>query len=286
MVPDDAFESRTSTRTVLPSVIVGSWPPVHQAGYGTPAGGRPCATIYERKGTHMSLPSVSGPPCATACSQAVRSCRVAPRTACEQAVAHGRWGTASLCPSHPTRWFRHLGMLGWLVVLAALDARPLLGAAGQLELAVVDRQSRKPIPCRLHLYNASGKPRTVPGVPFWQDHVAMPGKLVLKLPVGEYTFEIERGPEYVSRGGHFRIDNFADDTKEVDLGRFVDMSALGWWSGDNDVRRPVRDIELLMLADDLHLAQVITWSSDRSEGSRQSPPKDPVVRFDGNRYYH
>ena len=41
------------------------------------------------------------------------------------------------------------------------------------------------------------------------------------------------------------------------------MAADGWWSGDLDVRRPVRDIELLMEADDLHVAEVITWRNDK-----------------------
>ena len=63
------------------------------------------------------------------------------------------------------------------------------------------------------------------------------------------------------------------------------MAADGWWSGDLDVRRPARDIELLMEADDLHVAEVVTWRNDKSPWGDQLP-KEPLVRFDGNRYYH
>ncbi len=113
----------------------------------------------------------------------------------------------------------------------------------------------------------------------------MPGKILLKLPAGQLTFVIERGLEYLDQTGHFTINNFADDSKRVELRRFIDMAADGWWSGDLDVRRPARDIELLMAADDLHVAEVITWRNDKSPWGGQLP-KQPLVRFDGNRYYH
>ena len=114
----------------------------------------------------------------------------------------------------------------------------------------------------------------------------MPGKILLKLPVGNYTF-VDRARPGVSRtrDGHFTIEHFADDSKQIELRRFIDMAADGWWSGDLDVRRPARDIELLMAADDLHVAEVITWRNDKSPWGGQLP-KQPLVRFDGNRYYH
>src|SRR5580693_4029961 len=78
----------------------------------------------------------------------------------------------------------------------------LLAADGQLQLSVVDQQTREPLACRLHLQNASGKPVKIPsdakaGVVAWGDHVAFNGKLLLKLPVGNYTFFMERGLEYL-----------------------------------------------------------------------------------------
>jgi len=157
---------------------------------------------------------------------------------------------------------------------------------GQLVITVVDYETGKPIPCRMHLKNSAGRARKERRLPFWHDHFVFPGEVTLRLPLGNYTFELERGPEYLTRSGHFRIEPHADDTKTVEMKRFVDMSEFGWWSGDMDVRRPVRDIELLMEADDLHVAQVVTWGGKIDQWKSKSPPDEPVVRFDDNRYYH
>jgi hypothetical protein len=155
----------------------------------------------------------------------------------------------------------------------------------RLELTVVDRRTGEPIPCRMHLRNAAGRPRRPKRMPFWHDHFVFPGKITLELPVGQYFFELERGLEYVERTGHFTINRFADDSKEVDMLRFVDMSSHGWWSGDLHVRRPAREIELLMKAEDLHVVPLITWWSDEDPWQGKSPPEGPLVRFDGDRYY-
>ena len=157
---------------------------------------------------------------------------------------------------------------------------------GRLVITVIDRETKQPIACRMHLKNAAGKPRRVRGVPFWADHFALPGKVTLDLPVGNYTFELERGPEYLTHQGHFTINNFADDTKQIEMQRFIDMSAEGWWSGDLDVRRPVSDIELLMKAEDLHMAQVITRHNGKNLWPGKTTPKEPLVRFDTDRLYH
>jgi hypothetical protein len=157
-------------------------------------------------------------------------------------------------------------------------------ATGQLELTVVDKDTGMPVACRMHLLGPKKKPFKPAKVPFWHDHFSLPGKLLLKLPLGEYTFLLERGPEYLDWTGNFTIQNFADDSKRVELRRFIDMAADGWWSGDLDVRRPVHDIELLMQADDLHVAEVVTWRNDKNPWGERLP-KEPVVRFDGNRFY-
>ena len=72
---------------------------------------------------------------------------------------------------------------------------------------------------------------------------------------------VERGPEYLVVNGHFEIHDFAEDSKTISLRRFVDMSSEGWWSGDLEVERPKKDLELLMLADDLHVAELVTWGN-------------------------
>ena len=38
--------------------------------------------------------------------------------------------------------------------------------------------------------------------------------------------------------------------------------------------------------EDLHVAPVITWWNKQNLWSSKKAPADPLVRFDGNRYYH
>lgn len=145
-----------------------------------------------------------------------------------------------------------------LAAFALTSATALAGRGGQLTLTVTDRDTGQPIACRMHLRNARGVAQKPPkGTPFWHDHFVFAGTLTLKLPNGEYDFDIERGPEYLNRTGHFTINDFAEDSHAVDLKRVVNMAQEGWWSGDLNVQRPEKDMALLMDAEDLHLAQLI-----------------------------
>jgi hypothetical protein len=176
--------------------------------------------------------------------------------------------------------------LATVLLFTTCAPRAAAGPGGKLEIEVVDRETQNPLACRMHLTNANKKSLKAPKVPFWQDHFVFSGNITLKLPKGEYDFQIERGLEYLDRGGHFTMDDFSDDKKVVDLKRFANMAAEGWWSGDLDVERPAKDIELLMDADDLHVVELVTWPQDKGLLSKTQSSKDPVVRFDGNRYYH
>ncbi len=163
-----------------------------------------------------------------------------------------------------------------LFSLLGLSLASAWGATGQLDLTVTDKDTGKPVACRMHLVGPNNnKPRKVEKAPFWQDHFVFPGHILLKLPLGNYSFVIERGLEYLDQNGRFSFEAFADDSKQIELHRFVDMSAEGWWSGDLDVRRPVADIELLMSADDLHVAEVISWTNDKSQWAVNRRPSRP-----------
>src|SRR5262245_62186574 len=68
--------------------------------------------------------------------------------------------------------------------------------AAQVEIVVRDKKSRQPVPCRIHLKDAAGKPQRAPDLPFWFDHFVCPGRVNLELDAGKYRIEIERGPEH------------------------------------------------------------------------------------------
>src|SRR5215467_2904459 len=107
--------------------------------------------------------------------------------------------------------------------LLLLSAPQVVRATGQLEIHVVDRDTGQPIAVRMHLKNAQGRPIKPPGAPALGDHFVFADKILLKLPNGGYEFLVERGSEYLEQRGHFDIQNFADDSKTIEMRRFVDM---------------------------------------------------------------
>jgi len=177
-------------------------------------------------------------------------------------------------------------LLALVLVLAGLAGTAAAADKGEFEITVIDHHSGDPIACRMHLKNQLGKPVRPPKVPYWHDHFAIDGTLMLKLPLGNYTFEIERGPEYLIRTGHFTINKFSSDSQTIDLKRFAHMASEGWWSGDLNVRRDLKDFDLVMRADDLHAAHVVTWSNRASDWAKREPPNPAVVSFDNDRCYH
>jgi hypothetical protein len=175
-------------------------------------------------------------------------------------------------------------VLGTAFLLLAALVPPVLAANGQLELRVTDQETGEPIAVRMHLTNAKGRPVLPKGTLRWKDHFVFPGRVVLDLPSGDYQFEIERGPEYAVRSGHFRIQRGDQDSKNVDLPRFVDMKREGWWSGDLHIQRAVEEIRLLMLAEDLHVAPLITWGSESVGSQAAEPQEHPSADFSGERF--
>src|SRR5262245_36766880 len=92
----------------------------------------------------------------------------------------------------------------WLTLPLAVG----LGAAretAQVEFTVTEKPSGQPIPCRIHVRDKGGKPQRAGDLPFWRDHFVCPGTARLELPPGDYTYEVERGPEYAPRTGTFTV---------------------------------------------------------------------------------
>ncbi len=177
-----------------------------------------------------------------------------------------------------------LAMFGVLALCGVASAQK--PSEGKLDLIITDGENGPHVPCRVHVKNQAGVPRKVHAMPFWSDHFACPGEVEFVLPKGNYTLLIERGPEYADHSGYFIMQGFAKDQKTIAMKRAVKMSDESWWSGDLHVRRPARDMEAIMLADDLHVAPVIVWSNKTDKKpSDEKIPNPPLVRFDGDRYF-
>lgn len=171
-------------------------------------------------------------------------------------------------------------LLGCLL-LPIHGAEPL----GKVRWHIRDSDSRERLPARVHLRDPAGQPVRPSGFAFWHDHFVTEGSFELPLAPGQYRYEIERGPEYRSISGAVAIASANTTSLTNDLPRLAHLATEGWWSGDLHVHRPLRDVELLMRAEDLHVAPIITWWNSRGPWATNPPPTTPVVRFDGNRYF-
>lgn len=163
---------------------------------------------------------------------------------------------------------------------AWVGAQP--ASTAQLRLRVRD-DNGKALPCRIHLTGPDGKPVRADKLPFWRDHFVCAGDADLDLAPGTYRYEVERGPEHEKLSGTVDVK----ETRELalKLRRVADLAARGWYSGDLHVHRPSADVPLLMRAEDLRVAPVITWWNNTNPWAKQELPKEPLVRFDGDRYY-
>src|SRR5262245_4294451 len=152
-----------------------------------------------------------------------------------------RWGMARRREARALRWLPALAA-GWLAIAGGLATAR--GGPGGVEITIVDKKTGQPIPCRIHLKDRAGKPQRAGRLPFWHDHFACPGTALLDLAPGDYSYEVERGPEYALRTGSFTVQGGAPGKVRVELERRADLAREGWWSGELHVHRPLDDIEL------------------------------------------
>ncbi|MFQ6132532.1 MAG: CehA/McbA family metallohydrolase [Armatimonadota bacterium] len=173
----------------------------------------------------------------------------------------------------------------WTDMPANAQADPRRAPAAT-DLTILDGQTGKPVACNVYLRGADGQPVLPEGLPFWRDHFTCPGTAALRLAPGDYSYEIERGPEYRSLTGDLTVEGGRANAFTFQIERLTNMTARGWRSGEMHVHRPVADMELLMEAADLHVAPVITWWNARNAWEDEVPPARLRVRFGANRHYH
>jgi hypothetical protein len=167
--------------------------------------------------------------------------------------------------------------------LAFVAIHPAI-ADTSLTFRVNDGEGR-PVPCRLHLRDAAGRPAPEGELPRRVDHLAFDGERVVSLSPGKYSYAIERSPEWERAEGEVTLAEGETLEIAVMLERIVDMSAQGWWPGDLHIHREPAEIEQLMRSSDLHIGPVITWWNNRDAWSDRPLPEPLLVNFDGHRYY-
>jgi hypothetical protein len=106
----------------------------------------------------------------------------------------------------------------------------------------------------------------------------------LDVPPGAYRVVGERGPEFerVEKA----VTVHADSPNELNLRipRWIDMRALGWYSGDMHVHRPLQDLEALAEAENLDFTVAITMWNRRTLWEGKQLPQRGIERRSNGRF--
>ena len=164
------------------------------------------------------------------------------------------------------------------------EAEPV--PTGTLSLHVRDGAGGAAVPARVGLYDAQGR-MPAPGeqalvVPRFTDRVRqvpvrrgfelwpagegyafyVDGDYEAQVPAGRYRLVVGRGPEYRIHTQDVEVDADGHTSVEVELQRWTDMPAQGWYSGDAHIHierdrdaNPV--IHPLLSAEDIHVANLL-----------------------------
>ncbi len=159
------------------------------------------------------------------------------------------------------------------------------GAEAQFDLQVLNPQ-----PARYYLTGSDGKVWTPRGAVVYERrgerHFVTRNGFEIQLPPGAYTLVAERGPEY--RPFQVTVEGRQGEKKTVpvEVGHWIDMNRLGWFSGDLHNHRHPKEMPLLLLADDLNLTPVIAdWVWDDGQISNPPDTTDAVRQVDPTHVY-
>jgi len=116
--------------------------------------------------------------------------------------------------------------------------------------------------------------RQVPGTESQERHVSLSAEpFQVQLPPGTYRVTAVRGKEYLPATAEFTVlaDQPAD--LQLKLQRFVQMTELGWYSGDVHLHRPMAEVPTLLMSEDLNVGLPMNyWVRDSREIPAASGP--------------
>jgi hypothetical protein len=159
----------------------------------------------------------------------------------------------------------------------------------RLRGAVLDAETGKPIAARVYLQAEDGVWLNVrsddpkgTAVAYRKQRPDVPGcveihttlsahPFVTDVPPGKYTLTVERGKEYHTLSQSVTVGSEPVEVT-LQLKRWADLAARGWYSGDTHVHRTLEELPNAMLADDLNVAlPLLHWVTE----AFTSPAKNP-----------
>lgn len=184
--------------------------------------------------------------------------------------------------------------------IAARNEKAEDGTTVCVQGEVVDKETGRPIPARIYLQNDEGvwyfptsaapegsavpyKKRRSGKSKSLEMHVTLSAHpFVVDLPPGKYILSAERGKEYLPYTRQFTVGQ-EELRLRIELARWIDLGALGWFSGDTHVHRGLEELPNVMLAEDLNVAfPLLHWVTEAYVSPRAGPqgpalPEEPKV---------
>ena len=165
-------------------------------------------------------------------------------------------------------------------------------SAAELRGEIVDADTGKAIAARLYIRSADGQwhhansdhdsgtaiPYAVKRGLSEETHTSLSAhRFVADLPPGTYRFTAERGKEFHPATREIELTEDGARVK-LELRRWTNMAARGWFSGETHVHRKLSELPTLLLAEDLNVALPLTaWVTDSREApALKNKNPDPV----------
>jgi len=147
---------------------------------------------------------------------------------------------------------------------------------GTLELILEDFDTGKPVAARLAIYDSKNRLKRLPGVvtegnAFWVFY-----QVTLKLPEGDYRYDLDAGPEYRPLTGTFSISNNDSSRQVAKFERTVDLASEQWAVIEQGIFAPRDEADVQGTAIGADLIGVRSGSVPPRRGRRDfAAPSDP-----------
>jgi hypothetical protein len=133
---------------------------------------------------------------------------------------------------------------------------------GRLHVTIREAETGKAVAARCYLTDPTNQSWSPVGAINYvkppERHFIAGGEFQIALPPRKYTLRIERGPEYRAVTREVEIRSQETREEKIELSRWINMNARGWYSGDLHNHRDWREMPELLLAEDLNLAPTLT----------------------------
>lgn len=129
-------------------------------------------------------------------------------------------------------------------------------------------------------------------IPYWNEPVAyfIDKPFTITLPPGRWHLAVEHGPEYLPQTEEIDLTSGQTADRDVRLRRWVNMPALGWYSGDPEFHdwrnKPWRNDFILTWAraQDTHMVSILSFSQTLTSIGNPQPGYGPNFRFQRGDY--